>query len=727
MALRIAVIFILLPVMLAWYWLGLLIDEVIFRGYRSVKIKAPVFIIGVPRSGTTALHETLAKDAQFTTMRAWECLLAPAVSHRFLLRGLVRTDRKLGAPLMRFARWIHRRAIEPLTGAHPLKARAPEEDYLTLLPHLSAFILIVVFPRWERLWRIGSGDALLSRAEQQRLMRRYRRAIQRHLYFHGPAAGRYLAKNASFATLAGCLSDAFPDARLIACLREPEAVVSSQLSSLLPALELLHGQRQTAYLQERMLNQLHRAYRSLLDTLAQSAPDRAIYLPLNAQRQNLSASLKTAYQHLDLPLSPEFQDYLEQAEQRARTHRSNHKHTLAGQGLNESTIQSQFGDIADDFDFAQQHPQPVAERNPPQMPLRVALICDSPPERNGVGAYYSDIAAYLTGRVTHVSLISPGAEAHPMPIWLSLALPGDDTQKLKLPSPFAFWRYLHSLNPHAVVISAPGPFGILAAWAGKRLGAKVIFGLHTDYEALAEMYWGPVLRRVNRFFMARINRFIIRRSDVVVSNSAQMQQLAASLQAKAVATVGTPVPHRFLDTIPKPPTTPPQKVLFIGRLSAEKNIEAVLEAARQLPDLQFTIAGDGPLRDTVQAAATAQANVHYLGWMERSALIPTLDAADILVLPSEVEAFGTVALEALSRARITLVSAGCGIADWPEFKDALWVMAPQQSVTTALQEILKTPADTLGIRAEQGREAAKQMTQRCIDEWVELLNGAPRT
>ncbi|MBS3786285.1 MAG: sulfotransferase, partial [Gammaproteobacteria bacterium] len=519
MALRIAVIFIFLPVMLAWYWIGLLFDELIFRGYRSVSVKAPVFIIGVPRSGTTALHETLAKDAQFTTMRAWECLLAPAVSHRFLLRGIVRTDRRLGAPLMRFARWMHRRAVEPLTGAHPLKAQAPEEDYLTLLPQLSAFILIVVFPRWERLWRIGSGDALLSRAEQQRLMRRYRRAIQRHLYFHGPDAGRYLAKNASFATLAGCLSEAFPDARLIACLREPKAVVSSQLSSLLPALELLHGQRQTPYLQQRMLEQLHRAYRSLLDTLAQSARGRAIYLPLKAQRENLATSLQTVYEHLELPLSAEFHTYLEQADQRARAHRSNHQHTLAGQGLDEAIIQSRFGDISADFDFSQHHPQPVAERNPTQAPLRVALICDSTPERNGVGAYYSDIAAYLKDRVTQVSLITPGAVAHPMPIWLSLSLPGDDTQKLELPSPFAFWRHLHRLNPHTVVISAPGPFGILAAWAGKRLGARVIFGLHTDYEALAEMYWGPVLKRVNRFFMARINHFIIRRSDVVISNS----------------------------------------------------------------------------------------------------------------------------------------------------------------------------------------------------------------
>jgi hypothetical protein len=37
-------------------------------------IKEPVFIVGLPRSGTTILHETLAEDSQFRVVRKWEAL-----------------------------------------------------------------------------------------------------------------------------------------------------------------------------------------------------------------------------------------------------------------------------------------------------------------------------------------------------------------------------------------------------------------------------------------------------------------------------------------------------------------------------------------------------------------------------------------------------------------------------------------------------------------------------
>ena len=35
------------------HWVGFLLDEIFFRGYRKVAINDPVFIVGIPRSGTT--------------------------------------------------------------------------------------------------------------------------------------------------------------------------------------------------------------------------------------------------------------------------------------------------------------------------------------------------------------------------------------------------------------------------------------------------------------------------------------------------------------------------------------------------------------------------------------------------------------------------------------------------------------------------------------------------
>ena len=64
------------------HWLGFLLDELLFRDYRKVRIEAPVFISGIPRSGTTFVHRSLAQDrAQFTTVSTWEAALA-SLHHR---------------------------------------------------------------------------------------------------------------------------------------------------------------------------------------------------------------------------------------------------------------------------------------------------------------------------------------------------------------------------------------------------------------------------------------------------------------------------------------------------------------------------------------------------------------------------------------------------------------------------------------------------------------------
>ena len=710
----------LLPIALVYYALGLGLDELLFRRYRRQPVRRPVFIIGVPRSGTTALHEALAHDPQFTTQRTWECLLAPAISHRYAWRGLARADRWLGAPLQRLAGALNRRFLAPLTDAHPIAARAPEEDYLSLLPWLSAFILVVGFPDSVRLWRLGRGDAALTDAEKQRLMRHYRRMIQRHLFFHGGNA-TYLAKNASHATLVATLEAAFPDARFIACLRDPAEVVSSQLSSLAPALEALHGRVHRAPLNRRMLRQLQFGYRQLLSVLPRDVGARAVLIPLPAQRQGLAATLRATYTALDLPLTAEFAGHLEALGAQARHHRSGHRHALGDHDLSAATIAEQFAEIRSAFDFAGTRPLRADQVAAPAPRRRVLVVSDAAPRRNGVGTYYSDLIEHLRDRVGAIELIAAGDPEQPRSHWYETGLPGDATQRIAVPAPRAFYHSLQAAQPDTLIVATPGPYGVLAAVMARRLGARLIFGLHTDYEALATLYWDRVRGALNRALMAGVNAVVFRRAAVVVSNSAHMHQLARDKGARHAVRVHTPVPRAFLDTPVAALETPPRRILFVGRLAAEKRVDAVIEAAAAHPDCRLRIAGDGPQRDTVEAAAGRLANLDYLGWLDRPALLEALDVSDVLVLPSQVEAFGTVALEAMARGRITLVSPGCGIADWPEFAPGLRVMDRDESVTRALQRLLDTPSDDLAECAATGRAQAVAMARRCRDEWQALI------
>ncbi len=710
----------MLPVVLLYYWIGLWLDELLFRGYRRVTVERPVFILGVPRSGTTALHEALAEDEQFTTQRTWECLLAPSITHRHLWRGLARVDRRLGRPLRRLAGWLNRRWVAPLTDAHPMRLHAPEEDYLSLLPQLSAFILVIAFPDSDRLWRLGRGDIALADDERQRLMRQYRRVIQRHLYFHG-AERTYLAKNASHATLAASLLEAFPDARFIACLRDPAEVISSQLSSLGPGLRALHGPIRQDELTRRMLAQLQFGYRNLLSVLPARAGDRAVFLPLGAQRQGLAQAIRQVYAHLGLPLGTAFAERLDTLDAQARRHRSGHRHTLTDYGLDGAQVAEAFADIRAAFDFATTEAIPAGQQTPIDHRLRVVVVSDAAPQRNGVGTYYSDLIAHLDTRVAAIRLIANGDEGPVIPHWHETALPGDATQSIALPSPIALRRAIANAAPEVVIVATPGPYGILAGLMARRLGARLIFGLHTDYEALAGLYWGRLRGALNRVAMRGINRVLFRRAGVVVSNSAHMHQLAREKGARHATRVNTPIPREFLETPLAPLQIPPRRILFVGRLAAEKRVNAIIEAAEAHPALSFRIAGEGPLRDEVEAAAARLENLEYLGWLDRDRLRGVLDESDLLVLPSRVEAFGTVALESMVRGRLTLVSPGCGIADWPALADGLLVMDGEQTVAAALSELLALPADELAARAETARERSARMARQCIDEWLALI------
>ncbi len=710
----------ILPVALLYYWIGLWLDELLFRGYRRIAVQRPVFILGVPRSGTTALHEALAEDPQFTTQRTWECLLAPSVTHRHLWRGLARLDRAAGGPGRRLAGWLNRRWLAPLTDAHPVHAHAPEEDYLSLLPQLSAFILVVAFPDSDRLWRLGRGDIALADDERERLMRQYRRVIQRHLYFHG-ADRTYLAKNASHAALAGSLVEAFPDARFIACLRDPAEVVSSQLSSLGPGLRALHGHIHQDELTRRMLAQLQFGYRNLLSVLPARAPARSVFLPLGAQRQGLAPAIRQVYAHLALPLEGHFAERLAALDARARAHRSSHRHALADYGLDSAQVADAFADIRAAFDFAATEAVPASACPALTHRLRVVVVSDAAPQRNGVGTYYSDLLAHLEGRVAAVQMVANGNEPPVIPHWYETALPGDATQALTLPSPLALRQAIDDASPEVLIVATPGPYGVLAGLMARRLGARLIFGLHTDYEALAGLYWGRLRGALNRTAMRGINRILFHRAGVVVSNSARMHRLASEKGARRAVRVNTPIPRDFLDMPLAPLQTPPQRILFVGRLAAEKRVETVIEAAEAHPELHFRIAGDGPMRDQVEAAAARLDNLTYVGWLERGHLRGIIDESDLLVLPSRVEAFGTVALEAMVRGRLALVSPGCGIADWPELADGLLVMDARQSVTEALQAVIAMPPSSLAARAQTARARGAHMARQCIDEWMALI------
>lgn len=122
----------------------------------------------------------------------------------------------------------------------------------------------------------------------------------------------------------------------------------------------------------------------------------------------------------------------------------------------------------------------------------------------------------------------------------------------------------------------------------------------------------------------------------------------------------------FLKTLnwgqPKPHPKP--YLLFVGRLSPEKNIPALMDLMKQLP-IDLLIAGNGPLYEELAAKKQREGieNVQLLGTVAWVNLANLYQDAEALMLVSTAETWGMVANEAQELGKPVICTAACGCAN----------------------------------------------------------------
>ncbi|HKK18645.1 MAG TPA: glycosyltransferase [Opitutales bacterium] len=362
---------------------------------------------------------------------------------------------------------------------------------------------------------------------------------------------------------------------------------------------------------------------------------------------------------------------------------------------------------------------PLSESSTAPAPLRVAFFSDSLPERNGTGAYYHDLLAQLAPRVEAAEVFQPLDMKRP-PL-LSWPMPGDPSQRLVTPNLPRIARAYRKLRPDIVVSITPGPFGLLGLYHAKRSKAAFISAFHTDFEQLARIYWRPLSRGFVNAYLNNANRFLCKRSAAVLVNNSHLRKDVEALGAPAVEIMGTPIQPMFLEKPLRPFPERLKRICFAGRLAPEKNIDRIIDAAAQLPDIEFIIGGDGPLRKELEASAEKLNNVSFRGWMNRGELIGLIDQSSLLLLPSKIETFGSVALEAMARGRPALVSANAGIHDWSQLKEGLFAYDQERPLIEALRELLALPEGRLKQKADAARAAAEEFNHQTVQQWVDVL------
>lgn len=202
---------------------------------------------------------------------------------------------------------------------------------------------------------------------------------------------------------------------------------------------------------------------------------------------------------------------------------------------------------------------------------------------------------------------------------------------------------------------------------------------------------------LRRAFASLTERIAFRRADIVsVSSHFDRDYVARryGLAAEVLTVVGN-----YIDTdefSPRHGVEQAERVIFVGRLSAQKNLPAAIEACA-IVGVGLDIVGDGEERDSLrELAATAGIDMRWLGVIANDHLPEVLNGCRYFILPSLWEGMPKSLLEAMASGRICIGNDTSGINEVIEDGVTGYLAADASSASLA---------EAIG-RAMQGNHAA---------------------
>ena len=338
------------------------------------------------------------------------------------------------------------------------------------------------------------------------------------------------------------------------------------------------------------------------------------------------------------------------------------------------------------------------------------------PRVNGVSTSIRTGARWLHEHGHEVTLVAPDYGA----------APEEPFEVIRVPARTIFFdpedRFIHERALRAAYrtlaqrrwdvqhIHTPFQAHRLGVWLARRDGVPAVESYHTYFEQYVAHYLPFLPAGVLRASSRWLSRKLCNAVDHLIVPSEQMAQVLTGY--------GVTVPHTVLPTgidlrtfaggdgaafRARHHIAPGRPVIAtVSRLAREKNIdfllEVVAEVRREIPDLLFLIAGEGPdaprLKERTQALGL-QENVRFFGNLERETeLLDCYRAADVFVFASPTETQGLVLIEAMALGVPIVSTAVMGTAS--VLRHARGALVAPESVPEfagAVQQLLRSPAE----------------------------------
>jgi glycosyltransferase involved in cell wall biosynthesis len=347
----------------------------------------------------------------------------------------------------------------------------------------------------------------------------------------------------------------------------------------------------------------------------------------------------------------------------------------------------------------------------------VAIVTDTIDDVNGVALGLRRLAASSARAGLPLRLVGAGERGAEtvmtdadgivrVPTILRRALSFYPDMRWGVPWPTELARWIAAARIDVVQCATPGPMGLAALAAARLLRLPVIAQYHTEVATyVARMLGRP---RVGAA-VDRVVGWFYRQADLCLAPS---QTVIDRLRSYGVNDARIRRVPRGIDLALFHPSRRDRSslarfgladkptILYVGRLSREKNLETLLRAhalvRRTHPEAALLVVGAGPISGSIRGDGVVLA-----GELTGTRLAEVFASADLFAFPSETETFGNVVVEAQASG-LPVVVAGKGAAHEHVLRDVTGLVAEgAEDFAAAIVRLLDDPAT----RARMGHAA----------------------
>ncbi len=313
-------------------------DRQLYPNIARQEISEPLFIVGLPRSGTSVLHRLLAADPQHRSPLMWE-VRSPSPP------TLVDENRRIqrATQSCRFFNWI----VPTFRYVHAVGAEVPQECVSLMTPTFLS-------DQFDAMYYVPSYRAWFFRQDLRPAYEYHRRFLQ-HLQFRR-AAGRWILKAPTHMFALPALLSVYPNALLVQTHRTPVDAMAS-VSSL---VTILRSAFSDAVDPLTIYREAIQYWSETLDKFSNErdrlANDRICDVDYDQVCRDPIAAVRQVYDHFGWSLSAEAEQRMRAlVASQARGQSGNHRYHLTQFGSSAEEVLGAFAPYCQRFGFSKPH------------------------------------------------------------------------------------------------------------------------------------------------------------------------------------------------------------------------------------------------------------------------------------------------------------------------------------------------------------------------------------